>query len=145
MMINDGEVDACWRTKKDRLTHLFLPRFHNRNDGTIHITKEKPTQRLESRAVCEQINKQTANETIMVVEQTTGWYVTNIIFFPSLFISLLGLFIYLYSDFFLVCICKEESNSKSYKWNVLHCYMHCSLLWNSSLSLAVALQSHGSV
>lgn len=49
----------------------------NRNDGTIHITKEKPTQRLESRAVCEQINKKTANETIMVVEQTTGWYVTS--------------------------------------------------------------------
>ncbi|CRK89429.1 CLUMA_CG003178, isoform A [Clunio marinus] len=45
---------------------------HQKNDGTIHITKEKPTQRLESRAVCEQINKQTANETIMVVEQTTG-------------------------------------------------------------------------
>lgn len=57
----------------------------NRNDGTIHITKEKPTQRLESRAVCEQINKQTANETIMVVEQTTGWYVQ----------ACLGLFIYI--------------------------------------------------
>lgn len=44
-----------------------------RNDGTIHITKEKPTSYLESRAVCEQINKQTQNETMMVVEQTTGW------------------------------------------------------------------------
>jgi type IV secretory pathway VirD2 relaxase len=55
----------------------FLP--NNRNDGTIHITKEKPTQRLESRAVCEQINKQTVNETMMVVEQTTGWYELQII------------------------------------------------------------------
>lgn len=58
--------------QKTVLTYLF-PLFENRNDGTIHITKEKPTQRLESRAVCEQINKQTANETIMVVETTTGW------------------------------------------------------------------------
>lgn len=46
----------------------------NRNDGTIHITREKPTQRLESRAVCEQINKNAENEKMMVVEQTTGWY-----------------------------------------------------------------------
>ncbi|CAO1439859.1 unnamed protein product [Diamesa serratosioi] len=45
---------------------------HQKNDGTIHITKEKPTSYLESRAVCEQINKQTQNETMMVVEQTTG-------------------------------------------------------------------------
>ncbi|KAG5672928.1 hypothetical protein PVAND_003016 [Polypedilum vanderplanki] len=45
---------------------------HQKSDGTIHITKERPTQRIESRAVCEQINKQTVNETIMVVEQTTG-------------------------------------------------------------------------
>lgn len=61
---------------------FFLPSIWsetNRNDGTIHITKEKPTQRLESRAVCEQINKQTVNETMMVVEQTTGWYELQII------------------------------------------------------------------
>lgn len=78
------------------LLSLSLPlNFQNRNDGTIHITKEKPTQRLESRAVCEQINKQTANETIMVVEQTTGWYVTNIF---SLLLSL-GLFIYILISF----------------------------------------------
>jgi hypothetical protein len=44
---------------------------------------------LESRAVCEQINKQTANETIMVVEQTTGWYVA----------SPMSRIIYLFRDF----------------------------------------------
>jgi hypothetical protein len=67
----------CHETLLNYLKHFsnFLPLSLSlsRNDGTIHITKEKPTQRLESRAVCEQINKQTANETIMVVEQTTGW------------------------------------------------------------------------
>lgn len=92
MMINDGRVMLVEEQSKDILTQLlilnlfFLPL---RNDGTIHITKEKPTQRLESRAVCEQINKQTANETIMVVEQTTGWYVLkascmNFLFFLEL-------------------------------------------------------------
>lgn len=60
----------CWW---QYLTHSLI----YRNDGTIHITRERPTLRLESRAVCEQINKQTANETIMVVEQTTGWYVED--------------------------------------------------------------------
>lgn len=64
--------------RMDEKRKLFF--WPNRNDGTIHITKEKPTQRLESRAVCEQINKQTANETMMVVEQTTGWYEITIIF-----------------------------------------------------------------
>jgi type IV secretory pathway VirD2 relaxase len=70
------------------LSFIFPPhRKNNRNDGTIHITKEKPTQRLESRAVCEQINKQTVNETMMVVEQTTGWYELQIInkFYTEIF------------------------------------------------------------
>lgn len=64
--------------RMDEKQKLFF--WPNRNDGTIHITREKPSQRLESRAVCEQINKQTANETMMVVEQTTGWYEITIIF-----------------------------------------------------------------
>lgn len=72
VMINDVKVDDGRDILADLNIEIFLL---CRNDGTIHITKEKPTQRLESRAVCEQINKQTANETIMVVEQTTGWYV----------------------------------------------------------------------
>ena len=96
----DVVLPCCWRRTKghsDSSQYCNFPFFSllsfpihlgNRNDGTIHITKEKPTQRLESRAVCEQINKQTANETIMVVEQTTGWYVANIFRW----------IIYLYSD-----------------------------------------------
>lgn len=83
---------SSYRMLYCELFKVYIPSFlleKCRPDGTIHITKEKPTQRLESRAVCEQINKQTANETIMVVEQTTGWYV-HIYVISSLFIILMS-------------------------------------------------------
>lgn len=74
-MTNDTHSNVM-RVHLNYLKHFSnFPLISHRNDGTIHITKEKPQSRLESRAVCEQINKQTANETIMVVEQTTGWWV----------------------------------------------------------------------
>lgn len=44
--------------------------FHQ-NDGSMHILKQ--TGYMETRALCEQINKQTANEMQAVVHYTTGW------------------------------------------------------------------------
>jgi hypothetical protein len=73
---------------------------------------------LESRAVCEQINKQTANETIMVVEQTTGWYVAAL--------PCLGLFIYfeilhflllLFLTLFSTAHQKAEERKKKKLWS----------------------------
>lgn len=44
----------------------------------MHITKSNG--HMETRALCEQINKNTATETQVIVHQTTGWYVILIIF-----------------------------------------------------------------
>jgi hypothetical protein len=42
------------------------------SDGSMHIVKQNGY--LETRVLCEQINKQTPNEMMAVVEKTTGWY-----------------------------------------------------------------------
>lgn len=44
--------------------------FHQ-SDGSMHITKSSGV--LETRALCEQINKQTPTEVMAVVHYTTGW------------------------------------------------------------------------
>ena len=44
--------------------------FHQ-SDGSMHITKSNGV--LETRALCEQINKQTSHEMMAVVHYTTGW------------------------------------------------------------------------
>lgn len=41
------------------------------SDGSMHIVKQNGY--LETRVLCEQINKQTPNEMMAVVEKTTGW------------------------------------------------------------------------
>lgn len=41
------------------------------SDGSVHIIK--PNGYMETRALCEQINKQTATEMMAVVHYTTGW------------------------------------------------------------------------
>lgn len=41
------------------------------SDGSMHITKSNG--HMETRALCEQINKNTATETQVIVHQTTGW------------------------------------------------------------------------
>lgn len=43
------------------------------SDGSMHITK--PNGIMETRALCEQINRQTATEMQAIVHHTTGWYV----------------------------------------------------------------------
>lgn len=44
----------------------------------MHITK--PSGYMETRALCEQINKQTPTEMMAVVHYTTGWYKINNIY-----------------------------------------------------------------
>lgn len=41
------------------------------SDGSMHILK--PNGHMETRALCEQINKNAATETQVIVHQTTGW------------------------------------------------------------------------
>lgn len=41
------------------------------SDGSMHISK--PNGHMETRALCEQINKNTMYETQVIVHQTTGW------------------------------------------------------------------------
>lgn len=41
------------------------------SDGSLHITKSNGV--METRALCEQINKQTPTEMMSVVHYTTGW------------------------------------------------------------------------
>lgn len=43
------------------------------SEGSLHIMKSN--NHLETRALCEQINKQTSTETELVVHQTSGWWV----------------------------------------------------------------------
>jgi hypothetical protein len=43
-----------------------------RSDGSMHIVKQNGY--LETRVLCEQINKQTPTEMMAVVEKTSGWY-----------------------------------------------------------------------
>lgn len=45
--------------------------FSQYSDGSIHITKRNGV--IETRALCEQINKQTAAEVTAIVHYTTGW------------------------------------------------------------------------
>lgn len=47
--------------------------FAHSSDGSMHITKQNGF--METRALCEQINKQTATEMQAIVHHTTGWYV----------------------------------------------------------------------
>jgi hypothetical protein len=42
------------------------------SDGSMHIVKQSGY--LETRVLCEQINKQTPSEMMAVVEKTSGWY-----------------------------------------------------------------------
>lgn len=44
---------------------------HSHSDGSMHIVKQNGY--LETRVLCEQINKQTPDEMMAVVEKTTGW------------------------------------------------------------------------
>ncbi|KAL7016233.1 hypothetical protein ACKWTF_009969 [Chironomus riparius] len=54
-----------WHTLSGSVTYTF-----HQNDGSMHIVKQNGY--LETRVLCEQINKQTPNEMMAVVEKTTG-------------------------------------------------------------------------
>lgn len=51
--------------------HHPLRLSNPRSDGSLHITKSNGV--METRALCEQINKQTPTEMMSVVHYTTGW------------------------------------------------------------------------
>ena len=50
---------------------IFICILMSRSDGSMQI--KKPNGNMETRAFCEQINKQTATEMMAVVHHTTGW------------------------------------------------------------------------
>ncbi|XP_037029362.1 uncharacterized protein LOC119069418 isoform X3 [Bradysia coprophila] len=54
-----------WHALMNNAGYIFHP-----NDGSMHITKQSGF--METRALCEQINKQTATEMMAVVHYTTG-------------------------------------------------------------------------
>jgi hypothetical protein len=54
------------------LTFFISPISHSPSDGSMHIVKQNGY--LETRVLCEQINKQTPDEMMAVVEKTTGWW-----------------------------------------------------------------------
>lgn len=47
--------------------------FFRNSDGSMHVLKSNG--HMETRALCEQINKQTSTESQVIAHQTTGWYV----------------------------------------------------------------------
>lgn len=55
-----------WHALMGNAGYVFHP-----SDGSMHILKQ--TGYMETRALCEQINKQTTNEMQAVVHYTTGW------------------------------------------------------------------------
>lgn len=55
----------------ERSLMIFFFFQTNYSDGSMHILKANG--HMETRALCEQINKNAATETQVIVHQTTGW------------------------------------------------------------------------
>lgn len=55
------------------------------SDGSMHILKANG--HMETRALCEQINKQTSVESQVIAHQTTGWYVIINILILNFFLN----------------------------------------------------------